>query len=143
MIIAFGIHDIISKRTKKLPKTKINIESVPKIKSIKQVKNPVTNKKVLEVSFEFITSYKPKIGQIKFQGVVVYSGDKLSQAEKSWKKNKKLPKEIDAEIKNFLFRKCLGLEISISENMQLPPPLMFPRISNQQKTKKPDLSYIG
>lgn len=142
MIIGFGIHDIITNRIKKMPKIKINIESSPKIKSVKEIKPPMSNKKALEISFEFITKYKPDIGEILMKGVVIYSGD-IKDATKTWKKNKKLPKEMDAEVKNFLFRKCLGLGIIISEEMQLPPPMMFPRIAVKQNDKKPDLSYIG
>ncbi len=129
-------------RVKKVPKGRINISSSPKIKSIKEIQPPFSNKKALEITFEFVTKYEPNVGEIKIKGVVIYSGDKIKDQLKTWKKEKKLIKEIEVEIKNFLFRKCLGLEITISEQMQLPPPIMFPHVVAKEQ-KKPDLSYIG
>ena len=50
------------------------------------------------------------------------------QLWKEWKKNKKLPVNVDIEIKNFLIRKCLTLSVPLSESLQLPPPVIFPII---------------
>jgi len=142
VIVGFGIEDIQASRIKKIPKGRINISSSPHIKSVKEINPPFSDKKALEVMFEFITKYEPDIGEIKIKGVVIYSGDKIKEQLKKWKKEKKLIKETDVEIKNFLFRKCLSLGITISEEMQLPPPIMFPHVVAKEQ-KKPDLSYIG
>jgi hypothetical protein len=71
----------------------------------------------------------------------------MKETLKNWEKNKKLPKEVEIEVKNFLFRKCLTIGVNLSENMQLPPPLIFPRVMSKPaqvvSKQEQDLSYIG
>lgn len=142
-IVGFGIESISADRAKKIPRGRLNINSTPRIVSIKEAKiGPLKERKGLDVKFEFKTKYEPDIGKINIKGHVFYVGDKAKNGLKSWEKRKKLPKEIDSEIKNFLFRKCLTMGLTLSENMQLPPPLFFPRVM-LKKGKKKDLKYIG
>ncbi|MEM0333057.1 MAG: hypothetical protein QXX30_01160 [Candidatus Aenigmatarchaeota archaeon] len=58
---------------------------------------------------------------------------------KEWEKNKKLPEEIDIEVKNFLLKKCLSFALTISEEIRMPTPIPFPVIVK----KKEENSYIG
>jgi hypothetical protein len=98
------------------------------------------NKKPLSIEFDFTTRYEPDIAEIRINGNVLYIGKDIKNVLKVWKEKKILLKEVDIEVKNFLFRKCLSIGMSLSENMQLPPPLMFPRIVPRQKE---ELTYIG
>ena len=140
MIVGFSIKSIFAER-KSIPKGRIDINSSPKILSITKSKRGFLKKdKPLNIEFEFLTRYEPKIGEIKIIGNVFYIGKKMEDIQKIWEKQKKLPKEVDMEIKNFLFRKCLTIGLNLSENMQLPPPLIFPRVVPK---KKADLRYIG
>jgi len=144
MIVGFSIKSIFAER-KSIPRGRIDINSSPKIFSVKKSKKGFLKKnKPLNIEFEFHTRYEPKIGEIKIMGNVFYVGKKMKNIQKMWEKEKKLPKEVDMEIKNFLFRKCLSIGLNLSENMQLPPPLIFPRVVPKKVlTKKADLRYIG
>ena len=140
MIVGLSIKSIFAER-KSIPRGRIDINSSPKILSITKSKRGFLKKdKPLNIEFEFLTRYEPKIGEIKIMGNVFYMGKKMKDMQKMWEKQKKLPKEVDMEIKNFLFRKCLTMGLNLSENMQLPPPLIFPRVVPK---KKADLRYIG
>lgn len=140
MIVGFGIKSISAER-RNVPKGRVDINSSPKILSVSKSKMGFLKKgNPLNIEFEFSTKYEPKIGEIKIAGNVLYSGKKMKDVLKTWKKEKKIPKEVDKEVKNFLFRKCLTIGVNLSENMQLPPPLMFPTVVSK---KEEDLTYIG
>lgn len=125
---------------------KIDINSTPKIVGVKEKKMEIphlTGKDqpmVLGIDFEFLTDYKPDIGSIKIAGEIIYSGADNKKTLKEWEKNKKLPQDVDIEVKNFILRKCLLLGVGISQEMQLPPPLVIP-IMRAKKEQSPD--YIG
>jgi len=146
MIVGFGIKSISAER-KNVPKGRIDINSTPKILSINKSKVGFLKKeKPLNVNFQFITRYEPNIGEIRIDGSLLYVGKKMKDTLKSWEKEKKIPKDVDMEIKNFLFRKCLTIGVNLSENMQLPPPLIFPRVvTRPSRMTRPegDLRYIG
>ena len=144
MIVGFSIKSIVAER-KNIPKGRIDINSTPKIVSITKSKREFINKDTpLSIEFEFFTRYEPDIGIIKIMGNVFYISKKMNDIIKTWNKEKKIRKEVDMEIKNFLFRKCLSIGLNLSENMQLPPPLMFPRVVPKTfLNKKADLKYIG
>ncbi|MDI6825683.1 MAG: hypothetical protein QMD36_00590 [Candidatus Aenigmarchaeota archaeon] len=139
MIVGFSIKTISADR-KDLPRGRIDINSTPRIISVNESKMDFLNKKPLNIEFEFTTKYEPEIAEIRIFGSVLYVGKDIKNALKIWKEKKILSKEIDIEVKNFLFRKCLSIGMSLSENMQLPPPLMFPRVVPRQKE---ELTYIG
>ena len=141
-IVGFHIKSISAKR-KTIPKGRIDINSTPKIVSVTKSKVGLKKKEdSLNISFEFTTEYKPGIAEIKMIGNVMYLGNKVKIGVNMWKKEKKLPREIEVEVKNFLFRKCLSIGIDLSEQMNLPPPLLFPRIM-PKKEREADLRYIG
>jgi len=140
MIVGFGIN-LISAERKAMPKGRIDINSSPKILSVAKSKMGFLNKGIpLSIEFQFITKYEPKVGEIKIFGHVLYTSKKNDRVLKTWEKEQKLPKDVDMEVKNFLFRKCLTIGVNLSENMQLPPPLMFPTVVPK---KTEDLTYIG
>lgn len=138
-----------SRKTDASPKnvTQIDINSVPKIKGLKERKmtipGMVENKDSLVViDFEFETQYKPEIGSIRIAGELVYTGADNKKLLKDWDKSKKIPADTEIEVKNFLLRKCLLMGVDIAEEMQLPPPLSIPIIHPVAKDQKnPD--YIG
>ena len=140
MIVGFSIKTISAER-KELPRGRIDINSTPKIISVDTSKMDfVSKQKPLNVEFDFTTKYEPDVGEIRILGNVFYVGKDMEKTLKAWKKEKTLSKEVDIEVKNFLFRKCLSIGMNLSENMQLPPPLIFPRVVPKQKE---DLTYIG
>ena len=126
---------------------KMDINSTPKIVDVKEKSIEVPGfggkgekQSVIGINFEFETDYKPDIGSIKIAGELVYSGTDNKKIIKEWEKSKRLPQDVDTEVKNFLLRKCLLLGVNISQEMQLPPPLVIPFI-RPKKDQAPD--YIG
>jgi hypothetical protein len=144
-IIAFNF-DKISAKKNGVPKGRVDIKSGPTILGVKKIEAGIKTKHdSLAIDFEFKTTYEPKLAEISIQGRVVYIGDDVKKGLKMWKKDKKLPEGIEIDVRNFIFRKCLGLGITLSENMNLPPPLHFPVFSKKTRRKitDQDLSYIG
>lgn len=135
----------INANRKTLVAKKIDINSTPKIIDVKEKPMAVPGvldekSPVLAIEFEFNTDYKPDIGNIRIAGELIYTGNDNKKVLKDWEKNKKLPQDVDIEVKNFLLRKCLLFGVSISQEMQLPPPLVIPMM-RLKKEQSPN--YIG
>ena len=145
-IVAYYIDGMNAKRSTQ-PTGRVDIKSGSKILSIGETKTGMKNKfEALAIDFEFKTIYEPGVGEITFNGRLVYVGDDVKEGLKLWEKKKDVPEKIGIEVKNFLFRKCLGLGITISENMNLPPPVFFPIVTQKPKGNEinmDDLRYIG
>lgn len=148
-VLGYSIKDLNATR-KPLSAGKIDINSIPRIKDVRERSMDIpgmVGKKdpVVGIDFEFQTEYKPEVGSIKIAGEVIYTGLDNKKILKEWEKNKKLPIEVEVEVKNFLLKKCLLLGIDISEEMQLPPPIAIPmiRLVEETKDKKKSPDYIG
>ncbi len=144
-IIGFHIKSISADK-KNLPKERVDINSSPSVVSVSKTTVGLKKKEqALNIGFQFITKYEPNIGEIKIEGDVLFVGNKIDNILKFWNKEKKLLPEVEVEVKNFLFRKCMTIGINLSENMSLPPPLMFPTviIDKKQRKNESDMRYIG
>lgn len=148
-VLGYNINALSASR-KSVAATKIDINSVPKITGVKERNMELPGVKgdknsVVGIEFEFLTEYKPEVGSIKIAGELVYTGADNKRVVKEWEKSKKLPADVDVEVKNFLLRKCLLLGVDISEEMQLPPPIAIPFIRPAEKQGKKGESpdYIG
>jgi hypothetical protein len=140
MIIGYNFDKIEASRVKEIS-GKLDITSSAKIISVEEKEIEILNKKrVLEVEFEFLVEYKEGFGSIRMLGKLLYDGKNIKDGLKMWKKDQRLPEEIDIEIKNFLFKKCLTLAIILADELRLPSPLPFPIVV---ATKKEDKSYTG
>ncbi|MEM5801846.1 MAG: hypothetical protein QXQ18_00455 [Candidatus Aenigmatarchaeota archaeon] len=144
-ILGYSLKSIVAER-KGNPVGRIDISSTPLIKTVEErTVNILGKQTALGITFEFETEYKPDVAKIKMSGELLFASEDSKKILKDWKKEKKLPEKIDIEIKNFLFRKCLGLGLSISEELQLPPPILFPIIipKEKQEEKEKKTEYIG
>lgn len=143
-VVGFTFKSINAERTDEPAVGTINIDSTPKILSVFEKKLPFsTGQPILTVGFEFRSNYA-KLGNITIQGDVFYMAEDGKKILKDWNKNKRLPTEMDAEIRNFLFRKCLTFITSLTEDMQLPPPIGFPIILPPREEKEEEKQkYIG
>ncbi|MEM5815248.1 MAG: hypothetical protein QXD89_02045 [Candidatus Aenigmatarchaeota archaeon] len=120
---------------------KVDISSTVKIENVEEKEIEIGEKrKVLEVSFSFEITYKPSNGKIYLEGSLLFHKGINKEILKTWEKNKKLPEEVDIEIKNFLLKKCLTLALLISEELRMPSPLPFPMIIKKKNEAK---NYIG
>ena len=145
-VIGFSLSSVKGERKDVQNLQKLNVNSTPAIVSIEERPIPfMEGQSSLVMGFEFNTIYEPDIGSIKMSGEVIYSSKDTKKILKEWNKEKKLSIETDAEVKNYLFRKCLTLSLNISEQLQLPAPIGFPVIVPQLENKEPEkkTSYIG
>ncbi len=143
-VVGFTLKNVEANRTKEQIMTgNININSSNKIDSVEEKEISVFSKDpLLNISFEFKTEFD-KLGKVEMQGEVYYLSDDNKKVLKDWQKNKKLPTNVDVEVQNFLFRKCLTLVNSVSENMELPPPINFPMVVPKEKEEEEKSKYIG
>ncbi|MGC9200536.1 MAG: hypothetical protein ACP5F8_01040 [Candidatus Aenigmatarchaeota archaeon] len=138
MIIGYTFDSIEAKREKEL-QGRVDISSTQKIVSVEEKEVVIGEKrKVLEIGFEFLVEYKENFGSILMKGKVLYDSKDMKEILKNWKKDQNLPQEVDMEVKNFLFKKCLTLAILIADELRLPSPLPFPMVVPKKEER-----YIG
>lgn len=124
-------------------KGKININNNISIKDVKEIdlfagKN---KQKGLNFIYVFISSYEPKIGKIEITGEVHYmiEDKKKKEVINSWKKDKKVPKDIMTDILNTVLARCNIQAIILSRDINLPPPIPLPKVEAKSTAK----DYIG
>ena len=76
------------------------------------------------------------IASITINGDALFFSDKQEDIEKEWMKDKKLPDEVNIEVINAVIKKCLIKSLSVSEDLQLPPPIALPVATGMKKEKK-------
>jgi hypothetical protein len=132
-IIGMSFKTMEARREEEEIKAEIKVNSVPKINSLKEITVPTLGKKVLSLAFEFVTSYDPRVGEIKIGGELLYLTPNNKEILKQWEKEKKLPEAASLEVLNYLFRRCLLKVSNIAEDLQLPPPVPLPKIKPKKK----------
>jgi len=138
MIIGYTFESIEAKRAE--ISGRVDVSSSVKIEFAREKEIEIgEKKKVVEIGFKFDVEYKPTDAKISFSGTLLYTNKNNKEIVKSWEKEKKLPEDVDIEVKNFLFKKCLSLALTISEEIRMPSPLPFPMIVK----KKEESGYIG
>ena len=141
-IAGYYIKSIDAKK-RNVAKDRIDINTNVNITGMEKATVGIKSKEPsIDISFEFQTRYEPNIGEIRLEGNVMYVGPRVNDALKTWKSEKKILQDVDVEVKNFLLRKCMTIEINLAENMGLPPPIMFPTVVVDKKHEG-DTRYIG
>lgn len=84
----------------------------------------------LRFDFEFKVLYEPNIAEMLFLGFLTYfeKPEVIEEVLKSWKKDKKVPKEIMTPILNNIMAKCNIEALILSREVNLPPPMPMPRV---------------
>ncbi len=131
-IIGFSFKKISVERKEKIT-GKINIENnVAIVDAVQQDLSLGSSKqKGIRFSFDFSVKYEPKMADILMTGDIMYIGDekKISEVTDEWKKNKKVPPDVSAEILNAALTRCNIQALILSRDMGLPAPIPLPRIS--------------
>ncbi|MBI2650124.1 hypothetical protein HYX04_02295 [Candidatus Woesearchaeota archaeon] len=143
MIVGFGFTKLSAEK-KEAAKGKIDINNNVSIKDIKEDSLSLgkDNQNVLKFIFEFTSKYEPSVGNILFEGELLYMEEskKAKEILNSWKKDKKMPKEIMAGLLNTILTKCNVQALILSQEVNLPPPIPLPKVQIQQQAEK---NYIG
>ncbi len=143
MIVGFGFTKLSAEKHE-TAKGKIDINNNVTIKDVQEDSFSLGKDKqqnVLRFIFEFTSKYEPNIGNILFEGELLYLEDqkKVKEILASWKKDKKIPKELMANLLNTILTKCNVQALILSQEVNLPPPIPLPKVQIQA----PDKNYIG
>ncbi len=133
--------------------TKINVEKKNQAKGKLNIKNNIRIKKVektelalgnvkengLKFTFEYVSDYSPNIASINIFGEVLFLADEktIKQAEKDWKAEKKVAKELVQPVLNAALTKSNIQAIMLSKEINLPPPIPLPKVESRSQ------NYIG
>ncbi len=124
---------------------KIVVEKHNPVKGKVQVNNNVTVKDVektdlnigsskqgaLKFHFEFNAKYEPKIADITMVGFLTFfeKPDAVKEILDSWKKDKKIPKEVMSSVLNTVLSRCNVEAMLLAREVNLPPPIPLPKVT--------------
>jgi len=141
MIVGFNFTKI-SVEKKKPVEGKIKINHDLKIERVEQKPLPLKDKKnCLVFDFMFSVHYLPGVGEISFNGNVLYLEDqkKIDNILSQWGKDKRVPPDVSVEVVNAIFAKCNVRALELAQELSLPSHLPMPQIT----LKEDPSSYIG
>ena len=144
MIIGFGFTKLSAEKEENA-KGKIDINNNVSIKDVLEENLALGRDKqqnILKFIFEFTSKYEPNVGNILFEGELLYMEEpkKAKEILADWKKNKKLPKELMAGLLNTILTKCNIQALILSQQVNLPPPIPLPKVQIAEQQEK---NYIG
>lgn len=123
--------------------TKFNIRNNVLITDLKEEKLPTGKTKAngLRFDFKYTLNYEPSIGDIELVGFIYFLDDSdiVKGILNSWKKDKKIPQDITAQIINTILFKANIKALGLAQEVNLPPHLPMPRVNPEAKPE----SYIG
>ncbi len=95
--------------------------------------------KGVKFTFNFDVKYEPKIAEMLMVGDILYTGDekKIQEILDEWKKNKKVPNKVTAEVLNSALVRCNIQALVLSKEMGLPAPIPLPKVSAEPPKKAP------
>ena len=136
MIVGFGFTKLSAEKNAN-SKGKIEINNNVTIKNIEESDIALGKDKqtAIKIIFNFLSKYSPDLGNISFEGEIIYMADSKKGKEiiASWKKDKKLPKDLMAPILNTILTKCNIKALILSQDVNLPPPIPLPKVSLSPK----------
>ncbi len=141
-IVGFNLEKInVEKKDPITGQIKIKNNILVKAVKEKELSLGTTTKKGLKFNFEFSITYEPKIGAILVEGHILYleEEEKIKELLKNWKKDKKIPNTIMADLVNTILIRCTVKTLSLAQEVNLPPHLQLPRVSPKADTS----NYIG
>lgn len=123
--------------------TKIEVQRKERSSGKINIRNNVTIKDVVEVDlggkekqnalkfmFEFTSVYEPKVGSIILNGNLMFIEEpkKINEVISSWKKDKKIPKDVTVQLFNTVLTRCNIQALILSQQVNLPPPIKLPMV---------------
>ena len=137
MIIGFNFTKISIEKKPKAGSGKININNNIAITNVEEKDIPLgkSKQKALFFTFKFTSKYEPAIGDIELVGNITFiaAPAKTTEVISSWKKDKKIPKEVMTSVINTALNKSNVQALILSRDINLPPPIPLPKIKAQTK----------
>lgn len=118
------------------------------IKNVEEHNLVAIGKPSLKITFEYKSDYltdkKKLFAEISIGGEIFFADGLGEKVVEGWKKEKKLPEQLNLHVINTILHKCMIRSLSISEELQLPPPIALPFATpNTPKVDEPASKYIG
>ena len=117
-----------------------------KLVDVNETDLPAVGKKGLNISYEFksdyVTEKKVPFAEIVMNGEVLVVVENTAELAKVWKKDKKLPEDVNLQTINAVLRRCMIKALGLSEDLNLPPPVPLPFASKKEEHPA-DSRYIG
>ncbi|MBI4141922.1 hypothetical protein HY484_03285 [Candidatus Woesearchaeota archaeon] len=113
-------------------KGKVNVNNNVAVKDVHKTDLTFGSAKqnALQFDFEFKVHYDPGIADLTFNGFLTYfeKPETIEEILKSWKKDKKIPKEVMTPVLNSILAKCNIEALLLSREVNLPPPMPMPKV---------------
>jgi len=145
-VVGLNIRNINAKKTQEITGP-VKVNNTTNFVEIKEHNLEPLNKIALSVSFTFKAEYsaensKKSVAEIEINGDVLFLDAEHETILKGWKKDKKLPDDVNIQIINTILRKCITKALDLSEELQLPPPVALPFAQKKQQEESGS-RYIG
>ncbi len=85
----------------------------------------------LKFNFHYESIFSPDFGKIELEGSIIFleSKDKVAEVLKTWKKTKKLPKDVMQEVLSSVLNRCNVQSLIIARDINLPSPIPLPKVT--------------
>lgn len=113
----------------------VKVNNEVKVIDVVEKDMPGLNKKGLSVNFKYSSMYTAEenpLAHIIISGDVLYIDD-TNKVLDHWKKENKLPEDVNLEVINSVFRKCIIKALGFADELQLPAPIAMPYASGEKK----------
>ena len=131
MIVGFNFTKIFVEKKAAL-KGKVDIKNNVTVTTVESADLSIgaTKEKAVKFTFEFTSTYSPAVGQILFNGEVLFMSEPAKREEilKGWKKDKQIPKDTMNDILNTILMRCNVEALLLSRDVNLPPPIPMPKV---------------
>tara|TARA_Y100000310_G_C20615344_1_gene780330 strand:+ start:152 stop:586 length:435 start_codon:yes stop_codon:yes gene_type:complete len=144
MIVGFNFNKISIERKNK-PVQKMNVRYNIDFPDVREEAFPLkTKQKGVSFDFKFSVNYDPNVALIGIEGTIGYIGteEQIGKIVETWKKNKKIQKDILVDVTNLALHKCHIKAFELSQDLNLPAHLPMPSVKVGGKEEKPE-NYIG
>jgi len=130
-VIGLNIKSIEAKKEKDIMGGGVRVKTHTDLKEVKEHHIANINTRALSIGFEFKTDYvseegKKELAKITINGEVLFVDEKYKEIIEKWKKDKALPEEVSIQVLNALLDKCSKKALALSDDLQLPSPIMLP-----------------
>lgn len=136
-VVGFNFNKIVVEKKSEV-KGQVSIKNNIAVTNVEDADVPFDkSQKGLKFTFDFSSTYEPKIGSIRLTGDVLFIGEikKIKEISDSWKKAKSVPKDVLANVMNVALTKCNIQALILSQQINLPAPIPLPKVQ-AQPTKK-------